>query len=1431
MIRNRGYTLPVLALTILLAAAGIASALPGVSADDAKQIMPVSQVKRGMRGYGLTVFHGTKIEKFDVEVLGVLKQMNSGKDFILVRVGGGPITTRSTGVIAGMSGSPVYIKGKLVGAIAAGFNFTKEPIGMITPMADMLEALDTNLPARASGYSSTDISSEPIVVNGKKATKVQIDAPGVKPRGVVDGVLHMEPLMTPLMVSGLSSRGMSRLSTILEPYHLQPTAGPGGGGRTAEDLKATLVPGAAVGVSLASGDIDITGIGTLTYRRGEKVLAFGHPMLGIGAIDAPMSTAFITDVISGYQSSTKLGSPIKMVGRIFQDRPWSIAGAIGSMPKTIPITIQIDDQTDRRARTFRVNVINHPLLAARLATAVVGEAIFQTHPTPGDATAEVSYDVTADQIGKISRSNVFFDTASIEGASIADVGTLMQMLGSNPFYPVDIKSVNMKVKIIDKRNTASIDRIFIKQGEYEPGEKVEVGVVLRPYKKERITKTFSIKIPATAVDGKVVLQVRGGGSQGGGMAGLIGGPPNSMDEDGPPMPGLGGPTAANVDNVKQMVNKYLEREKNNDVVIQLLMRSTAMNVGGEKLSGLPSAIADVMKSSRNSGLKMERDEIKQAFPQDMIVSGSARLTITVKRKDLNERKSAKGSGGVPSMDSGDSGLPPGLVGEMGDDSIDSVMGGDSEFESMASEPPAAVKEDPAPDEDSEEDKAEPTDEATVTIKEADTTVTTAAVKPEKTDKPTTSADASAKASDVKTVVRQVKTWSQKTQADFAKGTFSGVSASSKNKLEISPVLRKLAETPEQFVWSLVAGKGGVYAGTGNSGKIYSVSESGEMKLFYDTGELEVHALARDAKGNVYAATSPHGKIFKIAADGKGEVLYKADQRYIMALALDGDGNLYAGTGDAGNVYRIAPDGTSKVLASINEQQVLSLHWDPHGFLLAGTGINGNVYKIDKYGKAEPIFDAPEDSITAVVSDSKGNVYAGTSPKGVIYKILPSGRSETVFTKATRVLSMVEDQNDNVYAVSDGTLVKIAPDGTVTMLDSTREKAQFLALALDESAGALYASTGNIGSVYISKCCDVIGGYESPVHDAKMVSKWGRVRWVAETPDGTKVEPQTRTGNVSTPDDTWTSWSPVYTNASGEEIKGKDARYIQYKVTLKTSKESVTPKVSNVTVSYLTPNQPPDVKLTGPVGGEVWSGKETIKWVGVDPDKDTLTYDVFYSKDGGKEWTPLVGAISGSGAAPAGGKSSAEIVDKVKTTLEKSPDVPDEMKKSVLKGADALAAAKPPVVPGSAGSSSSSTTYSWDTSKAADGQYMVKVVASDKTSNATGALNDEVISDPFTVCNTPPKVTLYQKGVEMKAAGTATVNGSAATKLVDVVGVQYRVDGGAWSAATAEDGVFDSPSENFTLTTDNLSTGKHKLEVQAVDSAGNASSATLEAKVS
>ncbi len=1415
--------------------------LPGVSQADMRQMMPVSQLKRGMRGYGLTVFQGTKIERFDVEILGVLTKANLGRDLILVRIGGGIVTSRGTGIIAGMSGSPCYINGKLIGAISYGNAFSKEPIGMVTPITDMLEAFDENLPPSPDGYSSPKPLPEKLILGEKAFTSVVIDGPtsrnltpltdrlpsgdeaGSEPRA--QGSLRMRPLMTPVMASGLSGRGLEKLAEILRPFHLMPVAG--GGGRTdaGSSIAGTLEPGGAFGASLTTGDIDLTAVGTVTYCRDGMLIGFGHPFLGIGAVDAPVTTAYVEDVLSGYEMSFKMATPGGQVGRMFQDRPWSVAARLGEKSRTIPVTVSVDDQATKRNKTYRIEVIDHPLLSPILTALMTSEAIYQQRPTPGHATAVVTCEIEADGIDKIVRTNTYFDPVGIEGASISDMMGLLSILASNRFRPVDIKSVNVRIALENKRDTASIESIFVSKNEFEPGEDVEVGVVFRPYEGEKYTQTYRVKVPATAADSRVLLLVKGGATSGISAAMFAG----DGDDDGRPgLPGsqVAGGDMMNAENAAQMVRKYLERERNDQILVQLVMRGNAVNLAGETLSGLPAPIADAMRSTRTSGVRIDREDVKATFDVGRVVTGVAQLAVTIKSRAASD---ATPRPGIP-VPPGPPGPPVPMPAASG--AVDLAQSWSRHLsDNPDADPlhnprhpllnprhpllnprhpllnprhpeldsgPSILAQEPASTEDeTNEDQADIDDDTPL-----NTTATGETQEPAASDK---------EPGEAKPVIRAAREWTQRTKADFDKGTGEGIAASSKNQLELVPSMKSLAsQLPAQFIWKLLPTGDGCLAGSGPSGRIYRLKDGGVADIFYETGELSVHDLVRDSKGNTYAATSPNGRVFVIDPAGSGKLLVKMDERYPLCMAVehlpltpsdtegggggvDGSDRVYIGVGDAGKIYRVDPEGNKSVFASLPEHQVLSLAWDASGNLLAGTGIKGVVYRIDAHGTPTPIFDAPESTVTALACDSKGNIYAATEGKGPVYRIDGAGVSESVISKQSTCLSLSVDSRDNVYAACDDSILRMSPDKTVTPLDFGKDKPQILCMSIDKDTQTIYAGTGNMASVYAAPIANSAGTYTSQAHDSGNTCRWGTIRWSAHVPEGCEVIVQTRTGAREKPDSTWTDWSEPCLDPSGSPIQGPNGRFIQYKVTMSSPGSDLQPALTDISASYLTPNQKPTVKITDPASATAWAGKKTIKWSGTDPDKDSLTYDLSYSSDGGATWNELkdeTAADSNPPAAPGTGK------------------------------------------PAAASKSKSATSYDWDTTKVADGNYLLRVRVNDRASNPQNSLDDEFISSVVTVSNTPPTIALGKKasGVELAREGPVTIEGTATTQTLRIRGVQFRVNNGDWMAAAPVDGFYDSPTESFKLETLPLSNGEYKLEVQAIDTAGNSRTETVSVTV-
>jgi hypothetical protein len=1456
------------ALAALSVLATGASARPQISAPqpntsrrfvfDTKKFMRVSELRPGMRGYALSVFKGTKIEKFDIEILGVVAKFNNGKDYILFRALNGPSVTRKLNIAHGMSGSPIYIKGRLVGAISMGIpgtQFAKDPIALATPIEEMFDAWSPDLPSNPNPITASPDAAGKSYGGSYSATPITANA--------ASHMGNFQQLDIPLIVSGVSARGVSQLSEMMAPYHFNVMAGGGSAPTDNNPLAqhATLEPGSAVGVSLVQGDVDMTATGTVTYRDGNRLLLFGHPLSSLGPIDAALTTAYVVDIFPSYQDSIKLGAPIKTVGRIFQDRPYSVGAQIGPMPKMVPMTITVDDQSIKRKKTYRVRIIDHPLLTAQYVTYVAGQAIAQLHGQPGDTVATVSFDADVEEIGHVHRSNTYYDALSIDQSAVADLDTFVRLLSANPFYPLSLKNMNMNVTIRNSHDTAEIQRIFVKQSKFAPGDTIDVGVVMKPYKREQVLRTLKVKVPSSTQNGPLTLSVKGGGSDSG-----------SVSLGGIVIMRTGAPGAP-VSNVSQLVKQFVEKPHNDDLVARLVLPTVAVNIEGEKLSNLPPTIAAIMASSRSTGLKTERDDVKVTQKTPYVVSGSQSLTITIEKKSFTETPqdgrlapapaapSAPAPAANPSSD-----LLSGQ--DDGSDDESAIMGaadGSSDltaFPHMTTAANLAAYQFAANTPSAPPVAPSPTVPATVAAV-SPAPAAPAATMPAGAVPPPAVIPAATPAAPIKTVGRLASVWRQDAGADFVGGKMENASVTSKGDLRLSPPLTKLGETPETYVWALVPdGAGSVYAGTGDRGYVDKIDASGASHVFYKTGELEVTALARDAAGNIYAGTMPNGRVFKISPDGHGRLWYTASEHYITALVYDAPRNrvLVATGGASGGVYAVSEAGVATRLLQEPDAHVLSLAVGATGDIYAGTSPDGVIYKIDTQGKSTVFYDLGEPSIAALATDSSGNVYAGTAPRGAIYRITPSGAVKSLYDRVTSpVLSLHSDRLDNIYASSGSTIYKVLPDQTVEIFVS-KDDEQFLTSTVESDGSAVYAGTGTVGGVYkiaSATATALTGQFESTVHDAGRTARWGSLQWSAEQPAGTVVAVRTRSGDTNQPDASWSAWSAPYTKPQGEPITSPAARYLQYQVMFQSTdtamKAGQAPRLHNVTAYYLPKNQAPTVKIASPAGGDALSKTATLRWSASDPDQDTLTYDLSYSVDGGKTWSPIKKHVPttppatpapAAGVKPAAGSTTTtapaapakltydQRLALMKADLAKHPEIPAAIREQLLaqapdiiKKAMANEAASPAPAPVAA---VKDTSFIWDTTDVADGQYLVRVTASDRSSNPKDTMTADATSELFTIANKAPVLTTGTPTVA--ADKTVTISGVATSSIVFVKAVQYRVDGGDWMAAGADDGLFDSTREAYSFTTNALTVGAHTIQVQTVDLAGNSITSTVKADV-
>ncbi len=491
-----------------------------------------------------------------------------------------------------------------------------------------------------------------------------------------------------------------------------------------------------------------------------------------------------------------------------------------------------------------------------------------------------------------------------------------------------------------------------------------------------------------------------------------------------------------------------------------------------------------------------------------------------------------------------------------------------------------------------------------------------------------------------------------------------------------------------------------------------------------------------------------------------------------------------------------------------------------------------------------VYDGPEPEISALATDSQGNVYAGTSPKGSIYKIAPDGYARLLSDRAmSGVLSLRMDAGDNLYACAGSSIYRIGQDETVQTFVAPAEE-QFITLGLDKASGQVYAGTSAPGALYAIAAPDgavVTGQFQSTVHDAGLSAHWGTLTWTGDTPAGTALTLQTRTGDVETPDSSWSAWSAPSAHMQGQEIASPPGRYLQYQASLIGSAQSVAqgmvPRLGAVTVYYLPRNQAPTVRLLSPTGGEALSKTATLRWTAGDPDKDTLSYDLSYSADNGKTWLPLKKNTTASTAAtplsankPVTDADVNEKVRQMQAALDKHPEMPPavrqqiialERKPDVIRDAMTRQRAAAASAPTADTQTSNQTSYTWDTAQVPDGSYQVRVIASDKPSNPQGALTAKSLSSLFIIANQVPHLQVHPASVGTDKV--ITVRGTASAGLAFIHAVQARIDGGDLVAAQPDDGLFDSPQEAFTLQTPSLSSGPHTVDIQAIDQAGNTAS--------
>lgn len=527
--------------------------LPAAFVQAAPDILPVDQITPGMRGIAKTVVIGTKIENFNVEVINVMKGRNSTGDLILVRASG-DVMDRTGGIVQGMSGSPVYINGKLVGAIAYGWPMTDHRLAMVTPIADMLKLWNIeNAPGTvASGAQSSS----------------------------ADWSLSEEA--TPLMVSGFGAPALQMLKERLPSYQVVPYAV---GDAPANLAFGSLEPGSSVGAQLVRGDVTMEALGTVTYVEGNKVLAFGHPFLQRGHANYFMTNAYVFATVNALSDGHKEGTSGQILGTVNQDRGAGIAGEIGSYPAVIPLACTVRDVDLNKKQEGAVQIIQDEQLAPVLAATSVYNYVSKVMDRVGEGTARIRFEISSPDVpgGTLVRENMFYHPSNVGQAAVGEFLTTMAILSNNPYKAVNISDVKVDVAVGTERRIADILEAHPRQTTVKPGQAVEVAVKLQPYRGQAITRDVTFVVPEKQAPGGMTLEVRGGSAV----------PVSPAAEE---QPKQNKPKGKNPHvTFETLINGWKNRDRNNDIVVE------------PATNGAPGADADDEFKDSGSGKTDQED--------------------------------------------------------------------------------------------------------------------------------------------------------------------------------------------------------------------------------------------------------------------------------------------------------------------------------------------------------------------------------------------------------------------------------------------------------------------------------------------------------------------------------------------------------------------------------------------------------------------------------------------------------------------------------------------------------------------------------------------------------------------------------------------------------------------------------------------------------
>ena len=608
----------ILALAFLTAAFGQGAAVTGAAGGT--QILPLNQVKEGDRGVARTVFRGYASEEFNVEILGVVPgAIGPHQDLIIGKLSGA--NAERTFVFAGMSGSPVYIGGKLVGAIAYSFPFSKEPICGITPIEQMVsifERAPEMRPAAAQNrvYTLNELRAVSLMPDGGRERSSGAVISGMASGSRLTAVAGQTftPIATPMTFSGVTQATLDQFAPLLERGGIMPVAAVGGSAKMTPLIPAgekSLLGGDSVVVNLARGDVSVAAAGTVTLRDGEKIYAFGHPYFGLGSSDLPMSESHVVTVVPNANNSFKLAVPDALVGSISQDRATGIFGALGRQPKLIPVTVDITTSRGRKEQ-IKFETAVDDFLTPVVVNVGIQNTLAAFERSLGDTTVELTSEIAiAGEKSVIVNRRFAGNQATAYAASAPAIP--MSLLLKGGFEGFNITGVKVAVKVVDGSKTAALDRLTTDRTQVKAGETLELTAYVRNEAGQIISQKVPVTIPRDAAPGTITVAVADG---------------NTLLEKS---------TSAQfvARSAAELINTINGLKRADRLYAVAYRTTTGAIIGSSEMPNLPPSFLATLNNDRSAGGSKPTVQtfiIEQELPQlDYLVTGQQTLTIEVVR--------------------------------------------------------------------------------------------------------------------------------------------------------------------------------------------------------------------------------------------------------------------------------------------------------------------------------------------------------------------------------------------------------------------------------------------------------------------------------------------------------------------------------------------------------------------------------------------------------------------------------------------------------------------------------------------------------------------------------------------------------------------------------------------------------------------------------